>query len=101
MTLTSGSNIKGTLYNKGISTPHAATLYYFDNGDIIIETESTTKKMHISYLTISPRVANTQRQIILPDGDMFTTHDNNACGFNDCKNFPPEEKYRSIITLLP
>lgn len=78
MTLTSGSNITGTLYNKGISTPHTATLYYFDNGDIIIETESTTKKLHISSISISPRVANTQRQIIMPDGDMFVTHDNNA-----------------------
>ncbi|NMB63363.1 MAG: hypothetical protein GYA16_00675, partial [Spirochaetes bacterium] len=76
--MTSGSNITGTLYNKGISTPHTATLYYFDNGDIIIETESTTKKLHISSISISPRVANTQRQIIMPDGDMFVTHDNNA-----------------------
>ncbi|MEW6527671.1 MAG: M48 family metallopeptidase [Spirochaetota bacterium] len=98
MTLTSGSNIKGTLYNKGISTPHAATLYYFDNGDIIIETESTTKKMHISYLTISPRVANTQRQIILPDGDMFTTHDNNTVDSMIAKISP--QKKNTVQSLL-
>lgn len=78
MTLTSDSKIKGTFYNKGISTPHAATLHYFDNGDIIIETEHSAIKLNISSLSILPRVANTQRQIFMPDGSMFTTHDNDA-----------------------
>ncbi|MEJ5362686.1 MAG: M48 family metallopeptidase [Spirochaetota bacterium] len=98
MTLTSGSNIKGTLFNKGLSTPHAATLYYFDNGDIIIETESTTKKLHISHLTISPRVANTKRQIILPSGDMFTTHDNSAVDAMIAKISPQQKN--TIQSLL-
>ncbi|HPP51013.1 MAG TPA: M48 family metallopeptidase [Spirochaetota bacterium] len=98
MTLTSGSNITGTLYNKGISTPHTATLYYFDNGDIIIETESTTKKLHISALSISSRVANTQRQIFMPDGDIFTTHDNNAVDTMIAKISP--EKKDTMQSLL-
>lgn len=78
MTLTSDSKINGTFYNKGISTPHSATLHYFDNGDIIIETEHSAIKLNISSLSISPRVANTQRQIFMLDGNMFTTHDNDA-----------------------
>jgi Zn-dependent protease with chaperone function len=86
------------LYNKGISTPHAATLYYFDNGDIIIETESATKKLHISYLTISPRVANTQRQITMPDGDMFTTKDNNAVDAMIAKISPKQKN--TVHSLL-
>jgi len=98
LTLTSGSNIKGTLYNKGKSTPHTATLYYFDNGDIIIETESATKKSHISYLTISPRVANTQRHIIFPDGDMFTAPDNNAVDAMIVKIHPQQKN--TIQSLL-
>ena len=98
MTLTSGSNIKGTFYNKGISTPHEATLYYFDNGDIIIETEHSTTKLNISSLSISPRVANTKRQIFTPDGNMFTTHDNDAVDAMMAKIFPQNKN--TIASIL-
>lgn len=99
MTLTSGSNIRGTLYYKGKSTPHKATLYYFDNGDIIIETESdVAKKLHFTAMNISSRVANTQRQIFLPSGDMFTTNDNDAVD-EMIKNFSPQQK-NTIDSLL-
>jgi len=100
LTLTSGSNIKGTFYNKGISTPHEATLFYFDNGDIIIETEHSTTKLNISSLSISPRVANTQRQIFMPDGNMFITDDNDAVDAMMAKIFPQNKNTIASILIL-
>lgn len=101
MTSTSGSNIRGTFYNKGISTPHAATLHYFDNGDIIIGTEHFSTRLNISSLTISPRVANTQRQIFLPDGNMFTTNDNDAVDIMIAKISPKQKNtIASVIYYL-
>lgn len=98
MTLTLDSKIKGILYSKGSSTSHKAILQYFDNGDIIIETETgATKKLKISSLKISPRVAHIQREIFLPNGDMFTTSDNDAVDVMIAKISPQQ---KNIIASL-
>ncbi len=99
MTLILDSKIKGILYSKGSSTPHKATLQHFDNGDIIIETETgVTRKLTISSLKISPRVAHIQREILLPDGEMFTTFDNDAVDAMIAKIFPKHKV--SIASVL-
>ncbi|MCX8124425.1 MAG: M48 family metallopeptidase [Spirochaetes bacterium] len=99
MTLTSDFSIKGALYTKGSSASYTATLRYFDNGDIIIETETgIIKKNNISSLKILPRVANTQRQIFLPDGDVFTTFDNDAVDTMIARILPQQKG--SMASLL-
>ena len=90
--------IKGYWHPKGSAVRLSATLFVDDSGyyTVTVEDKEFTLAGDITNLQLSERLGNVERKLILDDGSLFTSHDNDTLD----KIFKERRKVNSFVHYL-